>query len=201
MNKSTTKVKLVNDTPTNTTQTEMQRQRQNQDKEIHRKIAKHRDIFKGSIGTDWNRQIYNSSELLAMAFGAETWTITNQAKNKLAATHTVMEKNMLNITYRDRKTIIWVLEKTKFNDAIEQVRRRKWTCAGHVSRIRDNRWSSDNWKSYERKRLSGRPARRWRDKLDDYWKGTTRQKIAQDRQMWKQHAEAFGLPRDTMAAK
>ena len=37
----------------------------------------------------------------------------------------------------------------------------------------------------------GRPARRWRDELDDYWKDTIWQRIAQDRQMWKQHAEVF----------
>ena len=48
------------------------------------------------------------------------------------------------------------------------------------------------WKSYERKRPRGRPARQWRDELGDYWKRT-----AQDRQMWKQHAEAIAQPQDT----
>ena len=48
-----------------------------------------------------------------------------------------------------------------------QVRRRKWTWAGHVSRIQDNRWTLriTTWKPYERKRPRGRPARRWRDEL------------------------------------
>ena len=50
---------------------------------------------------------------------------TTQAKNKLAAAQTKMERSMLNITYRDRKTNIWVREKTKVIDMIEQVRRRK----------------------------------------------------------------------------
>ena len=36
------------------------------------------------------------------------------------------------------------------------------------------------------KRPRGRPARRWRDELDDYW-----QRIAQDRHIWNQHADAF----------
>ena len=48
---------------------------------------------------------------------------------------------MLNITYKDGKTNIWVREKTNVTDVIEQVRRQKWTWAGHVSRIRDNRWT------------------------------------------------------------
>ena len=40
-----------------------------------------------------------------------------------------------------------------------------------------------------------------RDELHDYWKGTIWQMIAKDKQMWKQHAESFSQPRDTMAAQ
>ena len=42
------------------------------------------------------------------------------------------------------------------------------------------------------------PARRWKDELDCL-KGTIWQRIAQNRQMWKQHAEAFAQPWDTMS--
>ena len=180
------------------------------DKEFQRRIragwtafATHRDIFKGNIGTCLKRQIYNSCIIPAMTYGAETWALTTHTKNKLAAAQRKTERSMLSITYRDRKTNIWVREKTKVTDVIEQVRRRKWTWAGHVSRIRDNRWTLrvTNWKPYERKRHRGRPARRWRDELDDNWKGTIWKRIAQDRQMWKLHTEAFAQPRDTMAAQ
>ena len=61
--------------------------------------------------------------------------------------------------------------------------------------------STTHWKPYERKRPRRRPVRRWRDELDDFWKGTIWQWIAQDGQMWKQHAENFAQPRDTMAAQ
>ena len=132
-------------------------------------IRKHRDIFKGNSGACLKRQVYNSCVLPAMTHGAESWALTTRAKNKLAAAKTKMEKSVLNITYRDRKTNIWVREKTKVTDVIEQVRRRKWTCAVHVSRIRDNRWTRriTTWKPYGRKRPRGRPARQWRDELDD----------------------------------
>ena len=104
---------------------------------------------------------------------------------------------------RNRKTNIWIIEPTKVTDVIEQVRRPKWSWAGYVSRIRDNRWASRimTWKPYEGKRSRGRSARRWRDELDDYWKGTIWQRIAQDRHTWKQHTEAFAQPRDTTAAQ
>ena len=88
-------------------------------------IAKHRDIFKGNIGTCLKSQVYNSCVLQAMTYGAETWAPSTQAKNKLAAAQT-----KLNITYRNRKTNIWVREKTKVTDVIEQVKRQKWTWEG-----------------------------------------------------------------------
>ena len=138
-----------------------------------------------------------------MTYSTETWALTTHAKNKLATAQTKMERSMLNITYRERKTSICVREKTKVTDVIEQVRRWKWTWAGKVSRIQDNRWTlhTTTWKSYKRKGPRRRLARRWRDELDNYWKGTIWQRIAQDRQMWKQHAEAFAQPWDTMAAQ
>ena len=41
---------------------------------------------------------------------------------------------------------------------------------------------------------------RWRDDLDKYWSDTIWQRKAQDRVVWRQHAEAFAQPRDTTAA-
>ena len=103
----------------------------NQGIEIQRRItagwtafAKHRDIFKSNIGTCLKRQVYNSCVLPAMTYGAETWAFTTQAKNKLAATHITIENSMLSITYRDRKTNIWVREKTKVTEVdIDRARR------------------------------------------------------------------------------
>ena len=104
MNKSKTKVMMENATPiyVNNTQIEnvesytYQGQRygtreNNQDKEIQRRITagwtifpKHRDIFKGNIGTRSKRH-GNSCVLPAMTYGAVTWALTTQAKNHLAA--------------------------------------------------------------------------------------------------------------------
>ena len=89
----------------------------NQDKEIQRRImagwaayAKHRDIFKSNLAICLKRQVYNSCVLPSMTYGAETWTLTKLAQNKLAAAQTKMERSMLNITYKDRRTNIWVRE-------------------------------------------------------------------------------------------
>ena len=77
----------------------------NQDKEIQRRImagwaayAKHRDLFKFNIYICLKRQVCNSCVLPVMTYIAETWTLTNQAQNKLSAAQTKMERSMLNIT-------------------------------------------------------------------------------------------------------
>ena len=86
---------------------------QNHDKEIQRRItagwtafAKHRNIFEGNIGTCLKKQVYHSCVFPAIIYGAETWALTTRAQSKLAAAQTKMERNMLNIAYRDRKTNI-----------------------------------------------------------------------------------------------
>ena len=82
---------------------------------------------KGNTGTFLKRQVYNSCVLPVMTYAVETWALITQTKNKLAAAQTTMERSMLNVTYRDRKTNIWIREKTNVTDVIEQVRRQKWT--------------------------------------------------------------------------
>ena len=90
--------------------------------------VKHRDIFNSNRAICLKRQMYNSCVLPAMTYkGAETWTLTKQAQNKLAAAHTKMERNMLNITCKDRNTNIWVRERTKVIDIINTVRKMKWS--------------------------------------------------------------------------
>lgn len=222
MNISKTKVMIEQDTPIYVNNTQIENvdyyiylgQRyslkdKNQDKEIQRRItagwaayANHRDIFKSNLAICLKRQVFNACILPAMTYGAETWSLTAQARRKLAAAQMKMERSMLNITYRDRKTNEWVRNRTKVTDIITTVRRLKWSWAGHISRLRDNRWTSriTTWRPYDGKRSRGRPAKRWRDDLDDFWKDTIWQRKAQDRLTWKTHAEAFAQQRDTTAA-
>ena len=62
-----------------------------------------------------------------------------------------MERSMLNITYKDRKTNIWVREKTKVVDIISNVRKMKWYWAGHINRLKDDRWTTrvTTWRPYK----------------------------------------------------
>ena len=80
----------------------------NQDKEIQRRImagwvayTKHRDIFKSNLAICLKRQVYNSCVLPTMTYGAETWTLTKQAQNKLAAAQTKMERSTVEPLFYD----------------------------------------------------------------------------------------------------
>ena len=138
MNITKTKVMVVDNTPINVYNVMIENvqgyvylgqyyslKENNQDNEIQRRImagwaayAKHRDIFKSNLAICLKRHVYNACVLPAMTYGAETWTLTIQAHNTLAAAQTKMERSMLNITYKDRKTNIWVRERTKVIDIL-----------------------------------------------------------------------------------
>ena len=53
-----------------------------------------------------------------MTYGAETWALTKQAHNKLAPAQTKMERNMLSITNKHKKTNICARERAKVIDMI-----------------------------------------------------------------------------------
>ena len=131
---------------------------------------------KATLPSAWR----DMSVLPAMTYGAETCTLTKQAHIKLAAAQTKMERSMLNITYKDRRTNIWVRERTELIDIIYTVRKMKWSWAGHINRFKDDRWTSrvTTWRPYDKKRRQGRPAKRWRDDLDKYWSDTIWQRTA-----------------------
>ena len=160
--------------------------------------AKHRDIFKSNHAICLKRQVYNSCVLPAMTHGADTWTLTKQAQNKLAAAQTKMERSMLNITYKDRKTNIWVRERTKVIDIIHTVRKENEMVLGRAYQPPQRR--PMDLACHHLKRRQGRPAKRWKDDLHKYWSDTIWQRKAQYRVIWRRHAEAFAQPWDTTAA-
>ncbi len=101
-----------------------------------------------------------------------------------------MERSMLNITSKDRKTNIWVRERTKVVNVINTVRKIKWSWAGYISRLKDDRWTphATTWRPYDKKRRQGTPSKRRRDDLDKYWSDTIWQKTAQERLTWRRHS-------------
>ncbi len=138
----------------------------------------------------------------AVLYLLEHLTLTKQAQNKLAAAQTKMERVMLNITYKQRNTNIWVRERTKvrYNQQCEKNEMVPGRAHQPPQRRQMDLVCRRLETIYDKKRRQGRLAKRWRDDLDKYWSDTIWQRTAQDRVIWRRHAEAFAQPRDTTAA-
>ena len=99
---------------------------------------------------------------------------------------------MLNIKQKDRVKCSEIRERTKVIDIIQYITKTKAKWAGHVARLRDNRWTNRAtvWTPRDRIRSRGRPPARWRDDLEQYF-GTTWTRTAQDRTEWKRQMEGY----------
>ena len=80
-------------------------------------------------------------------------------------------------------------------DWVEEQRRKKWRWAGHVARRRDGRWASRmlHWIPHGGERRRGRPATRWEDELEDFFKarGMRWEDCAEDRDAWWRLEQSF----------
>ena len=91
-----------------------------QEQEIKRRIklgwcqyGKLSNIMRGNIPICLKRKVFNQCITPTIVYGAETWAMTTKLEKKIAAAQHNMERNMLGITYKDRKTNKWVREQTK----------------------------------------------------------------------------------------
>ena len=67
------------------------------------------------------RKVFDQCILPAITYASETWTLTAKMENKLAAAQRNIERSMLGITMRDRKTNEWIREQTKVQDILKTI--------------------------------------------------------------------------------
>jgi len=94
---------------------------------------------------------------------------------------------MLNITRRDKIRNEVIRSTTKVKDIIEKVELAKGQWAGHVARMKNDKWAKKTtvWWPREGSRARGRPKRRWRDDIEEK-AGSRWMRRAQDRKAWKE---------------
>ena len=145
-----------------------------------------------SIPQRLKTKAFNQCILPAMIYGAETWTTSATATSKLAVAQRRMERIMLGITLRDRKTNKWIRSQTKVNDISQTIMKRKWQWAGHIMRRTDDRWTKRITEWYPRlgTRKRGRPPQRWDKEMAAHC-GQLWRRQAADRQMWTTLGEGF----------
>ena len=96
---------------------------------------------------------------------------------------------MLNVKLEDRILNTTIRQRTRVTDIVQYVTNMKWKWAGHIARMKDNRWSvSSTERQTEGVRSVGRPKRRWKDDIVGQ-QGAVWTRIAKGRERWKTLAE------------
>ncbi len=120
----------------------------NQYDELRRRIrsgwsafGKLSEVMQSNMPLCLKRKVFNQCVLPAMTYGSETWSMTQRMEQKLKVAQHCMERSMLRITKRDRKTNEWIRSMTRVTDIIQTVKQKKWSWAGHLARSSDGRWT------------------------------------------------------------
>lgn len=98
---------------------------------------------------------------------------------------------MLGIKLKDRIENEVIRHQTKIQDIITTIDKLKWQWAGHVMRIKDQRWTklTTEWIPRDGRRGVGRPLMRWSDELRAFhplwWR------FAHNRAAWNKMAKIF----------
>ena len=137
------------------------------------------------------RKVYNQIIIPTVTYGSETWNLTNRQTLKLRSMQRAHERVMLGVSLIEHIRSEIIRSKTGLPDIMSVIGARKWKWAGHIARIKDNRWTKKLtfWTPYGGKRRRGRQSTRWRDDLKryrDHW-----YQDAQDRQYWKILEKAY----------
>ena len=168
------------------------------EKEIKRRIqlawyafGKLKEVFRGEIPVCLKRKVFDQCILPVLTYAGETWRTTEKLLEKIRVTQRKMERIMLGVTLKDRKTNDWIRKQTQITDAVTKIKSLKWQWAGHIARM-DKRWTKilTKWEPQNSKRRRGRPKRRWIDDIKAMTEEDWSEK-AKDRERWKILGETY----------
>ena len=67
------------------------------------------------------RKLFDSCVFSVLTYGAETFTLTNASANKLQVAPRAMERSMLRMNPRYKKTNEWIREQRRVVDVMKQI--------------------------------------------------------------------------------
>lgn len=174
-------------------------EKENNELEIDRRIQKTwnkfwglKEIFKSNMPTKLKTKAMNSSLLPCLTYGCQTWKFTVNVRRKITTCQRALERSMLKFKKLDKIQCRKIRAITKATDALSYSKKLKWKWAGHVARLKDDRWAYKTtiWRGPIGKRGRGRPCTRWEDDIIKTagfnWKQT-----ALDREKWLYLEEAY----------
>ena len=101
-----------------------------------------------------------------MTYGCQTWSLTKALVKKLETSQRAIEREMLNVKLKGRIRNTIIRQRTRVTDIVQYETNTKWKWAGHITRMKDNRWTirSTEWQT-KGVRSNGGPKRHWRDNI------------------------------------
>ena len=123
--------------------------------------------MRGKLSIKLKAKVFDQCILPVFTYGAETMSFTKKSTEKFRVAQRAMERAMLKITLRDRKTNEWIRKKTGLTDVISTVAKKKWRWAGHIARMEHSRWTRRllEWRPRANNRSRGRPPKQWIDDI------------------------------------
>lgn len=171
----------------------------NNEKEVERRLNcswksfwSQKEIMKGNYNMALKKIVMDTCILPSLVYGCQTWTFTNNIKNKITTTQRAMERSMLKFKKLDKIRSEVIRKKTQVTDARQHALKLKWQWAGHITRYKDKRWTSKTtlWTGPLGKRNVGRPKKRWVDDIIEV-AGKSWWRLGLDKEQWKKMEEAY----------
>lgn len=170
------------------------------EKEINRRIAiswkkywSYKEIMKNkNINFRLKTKLYEMAILPCLTYGCQTWILRKNDENRMSVQQRKMERSMLNIKLSDRKLNKQIRKETKITDVVKRIRSLKWSWAGHLCRMAENRWTKRivEWIPLDAPRKKGRPKMRWEDVFRRRC-GTNWTTQTTNREEWRKLGEAY----------
>ena len=139
------------------------------------------------------RKVINQCILPAMTHRYQTWSLTKAYVKKIKTGQRAMERKMLNhnAKLKDRICNTISRQRTRVAEIVQYATKMEW--AGHITRMKDDRWTirSTEWQ-IKSVRSAERPKRRWRDDTVGQ-QGAVWTRIAKNRESWRTLAEGYFL--------
>jgi hypothetical protein len=148
--------------------------------------------FKSRLPLFHKKRLFDACVLPVFTYGAQTWSLTEDSKEKLAIAQRSMERSMMNIRLSDKISNAKIRKITKVKDVICAAKELKWNWAGHIQRYSDERFPKlvEIWNPTDGHRSRGRPKIRWKDEIEEKASCFWRRK-AVNRELWKNIGTSF----------
>lgn len=173
--------------------------RQNNEMEVERRVKNTwkkfwslKEILKSDMPIKIKKRVSDTCLLPSLTYACQTWKFTRRVKNKIRSCQRSMERSIMKLRKIQKIPHTRIRHKTKVIDALSYSQKLKWRWAGHIARLKDERWTTrvTSWPGPSGHRKRGRPVTRWADDVVQV-AGTSWMNTAKDRDRWSSLEEAF----------